>query len=512
MQGRDDPAEQQRGLSRVIVAVVEVGPLVLDDLGVGDGLGPGVLPVTHINRAANAVGVTVSGRGVEGSQVGEVCGIEDQTGLLPGLPDGGLERGLAGLDLATGKDDVTGSPFSDVETGSPSHQAHGGEVEDHLVRVSILRDHPTELPRSGPDQACTRFHLDFLAAPWGDRQVSAPRRRRDLSPARTLTPRLVGAIGTGLFYGAADSISAAGPAIVISYLVGGAVIYLIMRALGEMSVHHPTSGAFSEYAHRWWGDLPGFISGWNYWFNYIFVSMAELSVVGIYVNYWFPAVPRWLSAAVLLVIVTTVNLLHVRAYGEVEFWFAIIKVVAIVAMIILGLWIILLGSPPTPATGFSNMWRNGGFMPYGVTGMLAGIIIVMFSFGGTELIGITAGEAEDPQCSIPKAINRVVGRILIFYVGALVVMLAIVPWTKIDGTASPFVQIFDLVGIPGAAAILNLVVLTAAMSAYNSGLYANGRLTVCCCTPWPTRVTPPRFSARSTGPAPRGSVCWSPAR
>ena len=145
-------------------------------------------------------------------------------------------------------------------------------------------------------------------------------------------------------------------------------------------------------------------------------------------------------------------------------------------MIILGLWIILLGSPPTPATGFSNMWRNGGFMPYGVTGMLAGIIIVMFSFGGTELIGITAGEAEDPQCSIPKAINRVVGRILIFYVGALVVMLAIVPWTKIDGTASPFVQIFDLVGIPGAAAILNLVVLTAAMSAYNSGLYANGRM------------------------------------
>lgn len=287
---------------------------------------------------------------------------------------------------------------------------------------------------------------------------------------------LGGAIGTGLFYGAADSISAAGPAIVISYLVGGAVIYLIMRALGEMSVHHPTSGAFSEYAHRWWGDLPGFISGWNYWFNYIFVSMAELSVVGIYVNYWFPAVPRWLSAAVLLVIVTTVNLLHVRAYGEVEFWFAIIKVVAIVAMIILGLWIILFGSPSTPATGFSNMWRNGGFMPHGVTGMLAGIIIVMFSFGGTELIGITAGEAEDPQRSIPKAINRVVGRILIFYVGALVVMLAIVPWTKIDGTASPFVQIFDLVGIPGAAAILNLVVLTAAMSAYNSGLYANGRM------------------------------------
>lgn len=287
---------------------------------------------------------------------------------------------------------------------------------------------------------------------------------------------LGGAIGTGLFYGAADSIAAAGPAVIVSYLIGGVVIYLIMRALGEMSVHNPTSGAFSEYAHQWWGDLPGFISGWNYWFNYIFVSMAELSVVGIYINYWFPVVPRWVSAAVLLAIVTTVNLLHVRAYGEVEFWFAIIKVVAIIAMIVLGLWIIFFGTGSTPATGIGNLWRNGGFLPHGVTGMLAGIIVVMFSFGGTELIGITAGEAEDPQRSIPRAINRVVGRILLFYVGALIVMVAIVPWTKIDGNASPFVQIFDLVGIPGAAAILNLVVLTAAISAYNSGLYANGRM------------------------------------
>lgn len=300
--------------------------------------------------------------------------------------------------------------------------------------------------------------------------------RRGLRDRHIQLIALGGAIGSGLFYGSADSVGTAGPAVILSYLVGGFIIYFIMRALGEMSVYRPSSGAFSEYAHTWWGDLPGFISGWNYWFNYIFVSMAELTVVGIYVNYWFPDVPRWVTAAAVLILITAVNLAHVRAYGEFEFWFAIIKVVAVIAMIILGIWVMVVGTTTTPATGIANIWADGGFFPKGAGGMLAGIIVVMFSFGGTELIGITAGEAEEPKKSIPRAINRVVSRILIFYVGALVVTLAIVPWTTITGDSSPFVQIFDTVGIPGAASILNLVVLTAAISAYNSGLYANGRM------------------------------------
>ncbi len=287
---------------------------------------------------------------------------------------------------------------------------------------------------------------------------------------------LGGAIGTGLFYGASDSIGAAGPAVILSYLVGGVIIYLVMRALGEMSVDNPTSGAFSEYAHDYWGDLAGFVSGWNYWFNYIAVSMAELSVVGIYINYWLPGAPQWACAAVMLLLITAINLLHVKAYGEFEFWFAIIKVVAILAMIAFGLWIMAFGADGAPATGISNLRTHGGFAPHGLHGVMTGLVVVMFSFGGVELIGITAGEAEDPQRSIPKAINQVVYRILIFYIGAIFVIVSLTPWNRIDGKASPFVQIFDQIGIPGAAAILNAVVLTAAVSAYNSGLYSNGRM------------------------------------
>lgn len=300
--------------------------------------------------------------------------------------------------------------------------------------------------------------------------------RRGLRNRHIQLIALGGAIGSGLFYGSADSVRAAGPSVLLSYLAGGVIIFFIMRALGEMSVYRPSPGGFSAYAHDWWGDLPGFISGWNYWINYTLVSMAELTVVGIYINYWFPDIPRWATATVVLLLVTAVNVAHVKAYGEFEFWFAIIKVAAIVAMIALGLWVILVGTKTTPATGISNIWNNGGLFPNGAGGMLSGIIVAMFAFGGTELISIAAGEAENPAKSIPRATNQVAWRILVFYVGALAVTLAVVPWSTITGDASPFVQIFDLVGVPGAASILNLVVLTAAISAHNSILYGNGRI------------------------------------
>ena len=287
---------------------------------------------------------------------------------------------------------------------------------------------------------------------------------------------LGGAIGTGLFYGSATSISMAGPSIVLSYLIGGAVIFLIMRALGEMSVHTPVSGAFSHYAFKNWGPFAGFFSGWNYWFNYIAVSMAELAVVGIYVNFWMPGVPTWVSAAIFLVLITALNLTNVKAYGECEFWFAIIKVVAIIAMIGLGAWIVFFGAGNVHATGISNLWAHNGFFPHGIWGMITALVVVMFSFGGVELIGITAGEADNPRKSIPKAINQVVYRILIFYVGAIFVILCIFPWSGISTAGSPFVIIFERIGIAGAATLLNVVVLTAAVSAYNSGLYSNGRM------------------------------------
>ncbi|MGO4957064.1 amino acid permease [Luteococcus sp. Sow4_B9] len=288
---------------------------------------------------------------------------------------------------------------------------------------------------------------------------------------------LGGAIGTGLFYGSSSAISMAGPAILVAYLLGGGIIFLIMRALGEMSVDEPVSGAFSHYAYRNWGPFAGFFSGWNYWFNYIAVSMAELVVVGTYVNFWFPSVPLWVSSAAFLVLVTLVNLVSVKAFGEFEFWFALVKVAAIVAMIALGLAIILFGwGNGGDATGISNLWSHGGFLPTGAWGLAMSMVVVLFSFGGVELIGITAGEADDPRRSIPRAINQVVYRILLFYVGAIFVMLAIFPWNELDGNESPFVSIFSRLGIDSAATILNVVVLTAAVSAYNSGLYSNGRM------------------------------------
>lgn len=288
---------------------------------------------------------------------------------------------------------------------------------------------------------------------------------------------LGGAIGTGLFYGSGTSIKLVGPGISLSYLIGGIAIFFIMRALGEMSVEEPVSGSFSHYAYRYWGDFAGFFSGWNYWFCYVVVSMAELSVVGVYINYWLPSVPTWVSSLVFLLLITAVNLIDVKAFGEFEFWFSIIKVVAIIAMIIFGLFIIFFGFGKSGMpTGFSNLWAHGGYLPNGLWGLLLSLVIVMFSFGGVELIGITAGEADRPQESIPKAINQVVWRILLFYVGALLVLTIIYPWNLVGTTGSPFVEIFSAIGIPAAAGILNVVVLTAALSTYNSGLYSNGRM------------------------------------
>ncbi|MCH9276806.1 amino acid permease [Bifidobacterium amazonense] len=299
---------------------------------------------------------------------------------------------------------------------------------------------------------------------------------------------LGGAIGTGLFYGSSESISLAGPSILLAYLVGGLAIFMIVRALSEMSVEDPKAGAFSYYATRYWSKRAGFVSGWNYWFNYILVSMVELSVVGSFVNYWFPNIPQWVSAAVFLVVIAAANLLGVSKFGEFEFWFAIIKIVAVVAMILGGLAVLVAGLPTDSGikASFANWFAiDGGFFPHGLmqrtadgqwTGLLMALCVVMFSFGGTELIGITAGETENPRTTIPKATNGIIWRILVFYIGALGVIMAVVPWNTIDGKSSPFVQIFDSVGVHAAAGILNFVCLTAVMSVYNSGLYANSRM------------------------------------
>ena len=316
--------------------------------------------------------------------------------------------------------------------------------------------------------------------------------RRSLKNRHIQLIALGGAIGTGLFYGSSDSISLAGPSILLAYAIGGFVMFMIVRALSEMSVEDPRAGAFSYYATRYWSKRAGFVSGWNYWFNYILVSMVELSVVGSFVNYWFPEIPQWVSAAFFLVLITCINLLGVKRFGEVEFWFAIIKIAAVIAMILGGLAVIAFALPTESgiAASFANWFltpagESGGFFPNGVmtqtadgqwTGLLMALCVVMFSFGGTELIGVTAGETENPRRTIPKATNGIIWRILVFYIGALGVIMAVVPWNALDGATSPFVQIFDSVGVHAAAGILNFVCLTAVMSVYNSGLYSNSRM------------------------------------
>ena len=286
---------------------------------------------------------------------------------------------------------------------------------------------------------------------------------------------LGGAIGTGLFYGSASTIQLAGPAISLSYLIGGCVIFFIMRMLGEMAVDNPVSGSFSSYANTYWHEFVGFLSGWNYWMNYVIVSMVELTAVGIYINYWLPDVPQWLSALICLIIITVINLINVKLYGEFEFCTAIIKVVAICCMIIFGIYIICTDMGTFPEN-LSNLWSHGGYLPNGWWGLALSLVVVMFSFGGIELIGITAGEANEPQKSIPKAINQVIWRILIFYIGTLVVLMILYPWNEVGLEASPFVQIFSNIGIPAAANILNFVVLVAALSAYNGILYGTSRM------------------------------------
>ncbi len=286
---------------------------------------------------------------------------------------------------------------------------------------------------------------------------------------------LGGAIGTGLFLGIAQTIKMAGPSVLLGYAIGGFIAFLIMRQLGEMVVEEPVAGSFSHFAYKYWGDFAGFLSGWNYWAMFILVGMAELTAVGIYIQYWWPEIPTWVSAALFFVVINLVNLVNVRLYGETEFWFAIIKVAAILGMIVFGAYLLASGNGG-PEASISNLWRQGGFMPHGIGGLVMAMAVIMFSFGGLEMVGITAAEAADPRSSIPKATNQVVYRILIFYIGSLTVLLSLYPWGKVVAGGSPFVMIFHALNSNLVATILNVVVLTAALSVYNSGVYCNSRM------------------------------------
>ncbi|CUB00544.1 amino acid permease [Comamonas thiooxydans] len=294
---------------------------------------------------------------------------------------------------------------------------------------------------------------------------------------------LGGTIGTGLFLGSAGIIELAGPGVLLGYTIGGLLIFFIMRFLGEMLVEEPSAGSFSYFANRYVGRFAGFLSGWNCVALYVLVGMLELTAVGKFIQFWWPDIPVWVTAAVCFVLINGVNFINVKAYGEFEFWFALIKIVAVVAMIATGIY--LLSTTHNPTQTISNLWTQGGFLPNGVKGLFMAFAFIMFAFGGVEMLGFAAAETEEPRKVIPKAINQLMVRVLLFYVGSMAVLLSLTPWTDLvaqlkagGGTysSSPFVLVFSGMGEHLAAHMLNFVILTATLSVYNSMVYSSSRL------------------------------------
>lgn len=288
---------------------------------------------------------------------------------------------------------------------------------------------------------------------------------------------LGGTIGVGLFMGSASTIKWAGPSVLLAYGVAGIVMYIIMRIMGEMLYLEPLAGSFANYANKYISHWAGYMTAWCYWFMWVAIGMSEITAIGIYVNYWFPGLPTWIPALIGLAVISLANMVSVKLYGEFEFWFSLVKVVTIVAMLIIGFGLIFFGfGNHGVAIGLKNLTAHGGFFAGGWKGWLFALCMVTASYQGVELIGITAGEAQDPKNTLMKATKNIIWRILIFYVGAIFVIVTIYPWNKIGMLGSPFVLTFSKIGITAAAGIVNFVVLTAAMSGCNSGIYSCGRM------------------------------------
>ncbi|CAD9194288.1 MAG: amino acid permease [Acinetobacter bohemicus] len=306
-------------------------------------------------------------------------------------------------------------------------------------------------------------------------QIEQGNLKKGLSNRHIQLIALGGSIGTGLFLGIAQTIKLAGPSVILGYAIAGLIAFLMMRQLGEMIVEDPVSGSFSHFAYKYWSKFAGFMSGWNYWVLNILVCMAELSAIGLYIHYWWPEIPTWVSALGFFIFINVINLLHVKLFGEMEFWLAIIKVLAIIAMIAFGSYLLASGSGGSQSN-IQNLWQLGGFFPNGIMGLVMAMAMIMFAFGGIELVGIAAAETDNPQKTLPKAINQIVYRVLLFYILSLVIILSLYPWNQMAQGGSPFVLIFDSLGSQTVATILNFVVLTAAISVYNSTNYCTSRM------------------------------------
>ncbi|MFK0222875.1 amino acid permease [Streptomyces vinaceus] len=319
------------------------------------------------------------------------------------------------------------------------------------------------------------------SAPPGSRHVDAGDEgySKDLKPRHVSMIAIGGAIGTGLFLGAGTRLAGAGPSLAIAYAVCGVFAFFVVRALGELVLYRPSSGAFVSYAREFMGEKGAYTAGWLYFLNWSTTTVADITAAATYAHFWsmFTSVPQWVLALIALAVVLTANLISVKYFGEMEFWFSIIKIGALVVFMLVGIWLLSTGHPVDGHTpGLSVISGHGGIFPHGVLPMLLMIQGVVFAYASVELCGVAAGETENPAKIMPKAINSIMWRVGIFYVGSVILLALLLPHTAYSAGESPFVTVFDKLGVPGAAGIMNLVVLTAALSSLNSGLYSTGRI------------------------------------
>lgn len=302
--------------------------------------------------------------------------------------------------------------------------------------------------------------------------------QRNLSNRHIQLIAIGGAIGTGLFMGSGKTISLAGPSIIFVYMIIGFMLFFVMRAMGELLLSNLKYKSFIDFSADLLGPWAGYFTGWTYWFCWIVTGIADVIAISAYLQFWFPDIPLWLPALSCVGLLLSLNLVTVKMFGELEFWFAMIKIVAICALVCTGLYMVVAAyqSPTGNTASLANLWNDAGMFPHGAMGFFAGFQIAVFAFVGIELVGTTAAETKNPERNLPRAINSIPLRIIIFYVFALIAIMAVTPWREVVANKSPFVELFVLAGLPAAAGIINFVVLTSAASSANSGVFSTSRM------------------------------------
>lgn len=332
--------------------------------------------------------------------------------------------------------------------------------------------------------------------------------RRNLTNRHIQLIAIGGAIGTGLFMGSGKTISLAGPSIIFVYMIIGFMLFFVMRAMGELLLSNLEYKSFSDFAADLLGPWAGYFTGWTYWFCWVVTGIADVVAITAYAQFWFPGLSDWVASLAVVLLLLGLNLATVKMFGEMEFWFAMIKIVAIVALILIGLGMVLMHfeSPTGSVASFSNLWNDGGWFPKGLSGFFAGFQIAVFAFVGIELVGTTAAETKDPEKSLPRAINSIPIRIIMFYVFALIMIMSVIPWSSVVPDKSPFVELFVLAGLPAAASIINFVVLTSAASSANSGVFSTSRMLYGLAQ---DGVAPKRFALLSKRAVPSSGLTFS---